>query len=224
MTLEQIMNSPTAKWPIAEKTWDFMSGGELASDFTATAINSGTAAADHGDNGVVVISGAATTDASGGNIQTKKKSIYLAKGKCVAGLARVKFSHALLAKFLFGVTVVDTSALASRPSDGCYIIKTATDAYTFKGGNSVGSSETLTSAYGAIADDTYTYIGFLISQTGDDKGELAIFQDNELLAKLDITSLPTESTGLVLTFEFMSGSSAGTQTCTIDLLGFAKER
>lgn len=224
MTLDQIINSPTAKWPFAEKTWDFMSGGELASDFTDSAVNSGSAAAAHGDNGVVVITGAATTDASGASIQTKKTSIYLAQGKCVAGLARVKFSHALLAKFLFGVTAVDTTVLASRPSDGCYLIKTAVDAYTFKAGNSVGSSESLSSAYGLLADDTYTYLGFLISQTGADSGELSIFQDGELLVKLPITSLPTESTGLVLTFAFMSGSAAGTQTCTIDLLGFAKER
>lgn len=224
MTIEQLINNPSAKQPYASQQWDFISGGELASDWTATAINSGTGAADHGDNGVVVLSGAPTTDASGAGIQTKKKSVYFSKGKTVALLFRVKFSHAILAKFLMGVAVVDTSLLASRPSDGAYLIKTATDAYAFKAGISAGSSESLSAAGGAIADDTYTYLGLIISQTGDDKGEASFYQDGACLGTVSVSTMPTETTGLAVSAEFMSGSSTGTQTCTIDLIGLAMER
>lgn len=191
-----------------------------ATALTITAINSGTGAAGTLKNGNIRFSGAATTDNSGANVQLvlAKWTPSLAEGSYGVIEGGVILND-VIAEMAFGLAVVDTSIIASAPSDGFYIQKaaTATGAYSLvvRGGSATLLNKTLPIPNGDLVLRRFgvevVYDDFDITKAT----VTAYYNGNQVWSQV-VTGLPSSAPTLVPTCELHSGSAVGTQTADLD--------
>jgi hypothetical protein len=191
-----------------------------ATALTITAINSGTGAAGTLKNGNIRFSGAATTDNSGANAQ-------LVLAKWVPSLAEGTYGaieggiilNDVIAEMAFGFAVVDTSIIASAPTDGFYIQKAATATGTYslvvRGGSATLLSKVLPIPLGDLVLRRFgvevIYDDFDITKATVN----AYYNGNQVWSQV-VTGLPSSAPTLVPTCELHSGSAVGTQTADLD--------
>ena len=184
---------------------------------TVTAIASGTGAAGTLKNGNLRISGAATTDNSGASVQLTLDKWTPAVGSYGA-LEGAIILNSNLMEILFGLCVVDTSLIASAPTDGFYIQKDAGAAGAY---NLIvrANSATVYSKSLPIAADTNAHrLGIEVTYDDFDitKATVNVYYDGDQIWSYAVSSLNSTAPTLVPSCEIISGSAVGTQTADLD--------
>jgi hypothetical protein len=186
---------------------------------TNTAIGAGSASMGSLKNGNLRFTGAATTDDTGANVQmvTDRWTPSLAAGSYGALEAGFILNSNIM-KFAIGLAVVDTSIVASAPTDGFYILKAAGAAaiptLTVRG----GSATLLSKALPITADTNLHRYGVEVIYDDFDITKATVnayYDGNQIWSQL-VTGLPSTAPTLVPTCEITSGSAAGTQTADLD--------
>jgi len=203
---------------LRERTWRFFTDEELT-EFVATAVNSGTSAiADDIVGGGLVLSGAATTDDSGANVQLDAFPVKLAAGKSARFLTTLKLSDATQSDLMVGFGTVDTSIIAGsndfvgfKKTDG----SKALQAYYVRDG---GTAETL--ACGDMADDTEVTLAFESTMDSAGGGFTAFYVDGVCIGKITHTTTHLGENNNAPAIAFQSGDATGTKTCTVKTLWF----
>ena len=133
--------------------------------------------------------------------------------------ARFKVDDATNAAAMIGITVADTSPIASLPSDGIWFYKAA-GGTTLVGSmtkSSTSTSQTLTTAIDTnfhVAALTYNSLG----------GKWSVWYDNNLVGESTVlTNAPATSTGLALQIAVQNGTAAA-RTLTVDYVNVMKAR
>ncbi len=195
----------------------------LSTDSTAltiTAIASGTGAAGTLKNGNLRFSGAATTDNSGASAQLTlaKWTPSLASGSYGAIEGGVILND-VIAEMAFGLAVVDTSIIASAPTDGFYIQKaaTATGVYSLvvRGGSATLLNKTLPIPLGDLVLRRFG-VEVIYDDFDITKATVNAYYNGSQVWSQVVTGLPSTAPTLVPTCELHSGSAVGTQTADLD--------
>lgn len=172
------------------------------------------------ENGVLVITSDATTDANGGSIQTDNTQFLVKTGKKLWFEARIKVSDAdqgpmfvgLADNFATnpeGVVVNGISRVGFELLDGAATINTVQD-------NDTTATRVITSI--SAADDTYIRLGFRT-----DGGHIRYYINRALVGSVAIASANAAIT-LGPAFMHLSGNATGTHTASIDYIMCAQER
>ena len=217
------MRSFYAGIPVVQFGYEFGDDTEVT-DFTGTAVTSGTFAVQSAKGGVARLSGAATTDASGYEIQHEKCPVLFAKNDYLTAVFQAKHSNVNLG-WVLGIAASDTSLIASVPSDGVYLQKT-------KGTEVVslvvrsGSAGILTKSLGALGS-TGNYqtwaIEVAVSVSDATQGVVSVFLNGSLVLKTDTITIPN-GVQLGLSAAAQSGSAASTQYLDIDCMAYRFKR
>lgn len=197
--------------------WTITTAGSGAAGITSTPLNGGT----------IRISGQATTDATGSQIQgvachavtASKRMVY----KCRARLN----TDASESNMFAGLAVIDTSLAASLPTDGFWFNKP-------DGGTTIncssrcasGTATTVTPAAAAFTMDTswHTY-GIGVFVNGDaTSGTVEFAIDGVNVARQTLTLLPLTTIIMAPSFAFLSGNATSTHTCDVDYVGHYQDR
>lgn len=212
---------------IIEGFWEFMNnpvGSGL--DFTGTAIAAGTFAISATlAGGRAVLSGAATTDDSGYQIQQTAFPTRLRAKGIVTNSILIKPSAAA-APWFFGSAVSDISLIASAPSSCIGLNKDKTTSVV----NLLirtGGTQVLNQSLGAIAnaaDEEAVWTLRTELENNPAEGRVIVAKNAIEVYRSDLlTNLPI-TVALGLSFAFQSGSATGTQTCEVDWTGFRSAR
>lgn len=197
--------------------WTFVTDEELT-EFIATAVNTGTSAiSDAVAGGGLLLSGAATTDDSGQNIQLDATPIKLAANESVRMMGRVTLSDATESDLWFGLAVVDTSIIAGisdfvgfRKVDGsaaleCVYIRDS------------GTAETLAAV--TVAANTELTLAFESYVDDSGGGRTAFFVNGKSIGEIVHTTNHLGENFNTPSIAFQSGTATGTITCTVHELG-----
>lgn len=214
------------------KYYDFTTDEEL-NDFIVTAVSSGTAAVTDtnsnlpttigGSNGVLLLSGAETTDDSGSNLSGDSEWIRIAAGKTYFFQTRIALSDATESDLLAGVAVQDTSLIASVPTDGIYFLK-SDGATTLKIQMRAASATVVDTAISTVTSNTYTDLAWkFVVDSGGTYATLFTYQDGTSLSSTRVSVLPT-SEAMTLALAFQSGTATGTISCGVDNIGAWQQR
>lgn len=212
-----------------------------SSRWVGTALSSGTFAQSTDEAfGVAVLSGAATTDNSGAQIQGDMEYATLVAGKRLQYFCRAKLSDATNTHFFNGLALTDTTlcdgadgvaGMTATDAVGFYKADdAATVAFLVKRDSAVLSNLTLAT----LADDTYYWFAFevVMDSTTAGLGTLQAWVFNGTNGTLIATSGPIQSATLpysaeevhTLSVGLVSGNATGTKTATIDAIGMLQER
>lgn len=206
----------SANLPVVGGT-DFTASSD-ATPLTITAINSGSGAIGSAKNGNLRLTGAATTDNSGANVQATLAKFVPAAGANARFEAYVQLSTTAV-EFLTGLVVVDTSIMASAPADGIYLYKAegATGAWSILVRS--GSSTIATIPLTVAATTNLQKVGIELKYDDFTLQTVSItaWVDGAQVAQQTVTGLSSTAPTLVPSAEMMSGSATGTQTFDIDL-------
>lgn len=224
---------------------DFKDGYALTSDlpisgsspWVGTAIASGTFSQPDGVFGVATLSGAASTDNSGVQLQTDREFVALRQGKTCELVAAFRLSDAVESELLFGVAVRDTSLLDGTGSlaaglthsDGVGIYKPdgESNIYGYIRRDNVQAN---TGALASIANDTWVTLAIRIEMdvSTAGKGYVTFFKDGSVLgggANLSSTTMPYDAEeDMAVSVAFLSGNNSGTKTCSVRSIIVAQER
>lgn len=197
---------------------------EDANQFVSTTAASGTfSVLDTLQHGFGRISGAATTDNSGSELQYDAANVALATSKHTRFTARLKVSDATQSDLVVGLAVLDTSLFASAPSSAIWFRKDDDDAYldaVIRSGSSEVASST--GVY-TLADDTTVTLSIDVAMTStSNKGTVTFYVNGTSVATITNSSLP--SSIMAGTVAFISGNASGTKTCDIDYIGVDQDR
>jgi len=202
--------------------FDFTTDEDLNA-FVVTAVSSGTAAVTDnnsgpaGSNGVLLLSGAATTDDSGSNITGDSEWIRITSSKTVWFQTRVLLSDATESDLLAGIAITDTSLIASAPSDGIYFLK-SDGAATYQIIVRVGSATNTVATFPALTAATWYDLAFRLAVDSGGVGTLTAWQDGTTMTQSRVASLPT-SEALTAALAFQSGTATGTIYAGVDNIG-----
>jgi hypothetical protein len=207
---------------------DFLSAWSAAA-FTASLAATGTAAViDTEVGGALRLSGAATTDDSGVNHQATNAGFGLILGKEILYLTRVRFGESTSVDmptqcdFAAGLSVLDTTILASAPTAGIYFRKDDGDALldvVIRGASAeVG---VVTGVYSVVKDVWYELaIRISPDPSTSGKGSVTFYVDGTQVASLSASSLPMASASMLAPFvSFLSGNALGTKYVDVDFYG-----
>jgi hypothetical protein len=200
------------------REWGFLSDEELT-EFIATAVNTGTAAVSDAEvGGGLVLSGAATTDDSGINLQLDSSPVKLEAGDIVRMMAEFKLSNATESDIWVGISPIDTSVIAGvsdfvgfYKEDGSTTLKAI---YQRDG----GTAETITIK--TLAADTYYTVSLESTLDSAGNGRTTFYVDGVCYGKIDHTTSHLGENFNTLTVAFQSGTATGTITSTVRRLGF----
>lgn len=196
--------------------------------FVFTSVSSGTFSAASGAQAVggwVRLSGAATTDDSGGSIQTVAGHT-ITPGKPLSIKTRAILSDATESDFLFGWAQTDTSVIAGV-TDGVYFLKSdggTTISCVYK----VGSvAVTTTLAAGTLAPGTFTMdtsahhygISIISKVSGNTDCAIEWTIDGVVVHRVTGVTLPAATVILAGTVGFQSGTASGTIYTDLDYFG-----
>lgn len=215
---------PSAGPATCERFNDFVSDEE-ATEFVVTAINGGSASVvDTERGGALVLTGAATTDDSGAEAQDDVAWISLAAGKRLMIRGLVKPSDADQQDFYMGVATLDTSIIASEPTNAIYFKKldeTAVLSLVVRAG---GSQTGVVVTSGVLEDGVFARLDIDVqpSPTSAALGDVLAYKDGSLIGALRNVVLPTGLMGRCAAFQ--SGNATGTHTSTIDYVGARFDR
>lgn len=213
--------SNPAKW--YGKRSDFQNDEELT-EMTVTAVNSGSASvidtAATGNYGVCVVTGAATTDDSGANIQDDAFTFSFAANRTTLFSAKFQAADITQCDIAAGLIVSDTSIVAGTTT-GIFFRKDDGDANLdfFAETNDVTVVEA--AAIKALSNATdYTVTFVFIGGTTAGSGTLYVYVNEVLLVEgVTSTNWPSSATyALARSFAFQSGNNSGTHTCNLDFI------
>lgn len=214
--------------------WCEFDNEESPNPFTGTALSSGTIAVTTDEEyGVATLSGAATTDNSGYQLQSDMEAFAIVTGKEAGITCRVKLSDGTQDELFVGASITDTTML-----DGTGTLAggmTMTDSFGFyKPDGSTLTYGTIRRdsvqlATGGVAVDFTSYkildIKVQPSGTTAGSGKITFYVDGVMLGSLDSTTLPYSGEEiLALALAFVTGDNTGTKTCKPDYIGAFIER
>lgn len=218
------------KLPPSVTLFEDFSNDLVSSIWTGTALSSGTAAVlDTVPDGVIRLSGAATTDNSGYQIQRSNENIAFEAGRRYTFLARVRFGNtgstgdtALQGDLVCGMCVTDTtihdgSALAF--TDGVFFYK-ADGAATITGYSRRDSANTTVGSY-TVADGVWYDLAIVVTTSKSSAAVATIdfLVNGENIGTATTTTLAYEAEEYhTETVAFVSGDNSGTRYVDVDAI------
>jgi len=205
--------------------------------FTGTALNSGTGAVTVDQKfGVYRMSGAATTDNSGYQIQGDMETFSLTAGKRTLFETKLRYSDATESEVLAGLCITDTTLIDAGGtfatadltfSDGIGFYKpdgqTTYYCFIIRDSVMVASSGPFTGP--AASTDVRLGIEVRMDPNTAGKGKALFYMDGQLVCGLDSTTMPYESEEILTpSVAFNTGDNLGTKTCDVDYVRAAQER
>lgn len=199
------------------------------SPWIGTALSSGTTAfSTDVVGGVCVLSGAATTDNSGSQIQTDVEAFALQAGKDLVFASRFKVSNAIESHLFAGIGITDTTfldgadgtaCLANTASLGLFSPDDAATLYVIAGNTTIVGQ----SAVHTLVDDTYLVGEFHVRMDPSvaGAGAVTVFINGNYITTVNMTNLST--TEMAVTLAQVSGTASGTVSATFDYVGVACE-
>jgi hypothetical protein len=185
-----------------------------AGDWTVTAVGSGTSAISNADNGVLVLTNAASDDDSR-FLQWTKETFKFIAGKKLWFKARIQISDATQSDFVLGLQITDTTPLAV--SDGVYFRKDDGDAnldfVVIK-----DSTATTVTAISTITAATWTELAFYY----DGRSTIRVYKDDNFIGSSVTTNL-VDDEELTISFGVQNGEAVA-KNMSIDYILVAKER
>jgi len=210
---------------------DFCRAGTFATGdtFTGTAISSGTLASAAALGGVATLSGAATTDDSGYQIQSAA-CFAVTANKPILFKTRVSLSDATESDLWAGLMPIDTSIIASEPTD-LIAFKKADGGTTISACVRVASGTTTAQAisstlFTAVAD-TYNILGIAVypgPAGAADTTSRVDFSINGVVVHRFTGALPAASVVLAASLAFQSGTATGTISAKCDYIEAIQKR
>lgn len=196
----------------------FLTDEELT-EFTATAVSLGTAAiSDTVPGGALAVSGAATTDDSGSNIQLDAAPVLLTSGQNARLLIELQINDVVESDLMVGFGVVDTSVIAGisdfvgfRKVDG----SAALQGYFIR---DTGTAQTV--ALGTLVNDTKVILALETSVGPSGAGRTVFYVNGSAAGYLDHTVNHLSENQSTPTIAFQSGNNVGTKTLLVHKLGF----
>jgi hypothetical protein len=196
--------------------------------FDWNAVNSGTFATDAGNGGLAKISGAATTNASGGQIQAEGIHVVTAN-KLITYKTRAQLNESTSANvatasaLYLGLFPVNTGIIASFPDDGIYFEKdagTVLKANVKVGGTVVGTT-TLTVAADKLV---HSYGIAIFPRSLGGTASVVFIIDGVVVASYDNLTLPASTVYLSPSVAFQTGDNTGTKWIDVDYVGSFQQR
>jgi hypothetical protein len=203
------------------------------SPYNAQASNTGTftQASPSDAFGVAVLSGAATTNKSGVQIQRDHAGFVFASGGIYETACRIKLSDASNSDFFFGLynQYGASGPILNGAQSATFLSNLDTTHYTdgvgiyklfgatgFYGLHQKTSTTTAITPVFGVATTAYTILGIqvLMGQGANGAALVNFFQDGTLLSTLTVSS-PTTS-NLAPLVGFLSATASGTITCAVD--------
>lgn len=212
-------------------TDESLSTTAASSGLLATVINTGTVAMlDSVHGGVARVSGAASTDNSGANIQGDTEFVALRSNTETKFLARIRFGNSgstgdtvTQSDFYAGLILQDTD-ITGGVSDGIYF-KKADGAATIECVLERDSVEVTSGAIKTLAESTWYELSICVEMAAGGAGTVKFFIDGNLVSTQTSLTLPYDSEEyLTPSMEFMSGDTSGTRYVDVDYIGVAGER
>lgn len=208
---------------------DFIRQDDIADGgaFDWTAVGTGTIATQAANGGWGRISGAATTDDSGGQVQGLAAHVCTS-GKVITFKTRAQLNeststNATIESDLYaGLFPVDTSIVASLPADGIYFVK-ADGATAITCVVRVGGTNVYSQAIVPVIDELVHTYGIAIFPNGSNS-IVEFSMDGVSVARATGVSLPASTVILTPTIAFQSGDGTGTKFVDVDYLGSYQAR
>lgn len=203
-----------------------------SSNYVGTALSSGTTSfATDAIGGWCVLSGAATTDNSGSQIQQDVETFGLQLGKDIAFSTRFKVSNAVDSHFFVGLGITDTTfvdgsdgsaALANTASLGFWSPDDSAALYITAGNGAstiVGNSQVTT-----LVDDTFIVCDFVARASATVSGAVAIsvWINGNSVGTFNYVGVSTHT--MCITAALVSGTASGTVSASIDYIACTCER
>lgn len=207
---------------------------DASSPWIGTALNTGTMLQTGANTGnCMVLSGAATTDNSGVQIQTGTSGFSMpgTVGFQVGGITRFKLSDGTQDEALIALATVDTTLL-----DGTGTLAGMTHTYSFgiykPDGTThpylyVNNNSTLVNSVdlGAVDFTSYHVLAFRYVATTTTSGSIEAWIDSTQVASATCSSpILVASADLRPSLAFNTGDASGTKTMTNDFIGFYQSR
>lgn len=200
---------PAGFWqakPTEDVYFSFTSDNDGAA-FTGTAISSGTLATT---NGALVLSGAATTDNSGYQVQLEGFPIQLAARRWYSIATEVDLNAT--GEFHVGAAVSDTSLEASAPTDGILISRNETTLTTLDVLVRTNSTDSLNTTITNVVEDGV--FGWQWQQRTSTTGDLTVYKNGRIIGQWTGLTSPRTSVWMTPSLVFQSTSATGTQTAS----------
>lgn len=215
---------------------DFHTDEELT-EFVVSALTSGSASVidTTGSSvyGIARLTGAATTDNSGANIQYDAETIALVPGKRTLFTAKVRVNEATSTNVaaqcdLFaGLALTDAAWYTGEPTDGVYFRSldgaATIDCVVVRDDVEVG----LSLAVATLVSATWYTLEIVIDMeaTPVGAGTAYFYIDGALVATHYTTTMPQASEeSLTASVEFVTGDNTGTKWCDVDYVGAWTQR
>jgi len=208
-----------------------------SSRWIGTALSSGTFAQSTDEKfGVAVLSGAATTDNSGAQIQADMETFSFVTSKQTDFIVRLKLSDATQDEFFAGLAITDPTlldgtgtlagGLTHTDSIGFYKPDGGTDVYLVVRRDSVNVASF---SVGAVAADTYAVFAFRVEMSSTaGTGVVRAAKDGNWVTTSGgaySTTIPYDSEEVLTpSIAFNTGDNSGTKTMTVDYVGARQER
>lgn len=186
--------------------------------FTITAVSSGTA--DVGDDeagGVLILSGAATTDNSGASVQGNAAKITLSSTERIRFMTKVRLSDVVESDFFAGFYETDTDPVGGL-ANGIYFTKADGSARIKLVHEKATVATELDTAVDFVAN-TYVTLSFEAWVEGG-VGIVNCYIDGKYIGQLTVAD-PLASTVIMReSVFFQTGDALGTKTCRVKGLGW----
>lgn len=211
-----------------------------ASPWIGTALSSGTGVLTTDEQyGVLRLSGNATSDNSGYQVQRDMETAALLTGKKTRFMCRVKLSDATNSHFFAGLSITDTTvldgadAVAGLTASDCVGLFKADDAATLALVVKRDSVVVASTSFATLEDATYYWLAFEVNMSNTaGTGTVRAWVYNGttgglLFSSGGVTSSTMPYSGeeiLTETLALVSGNATGTKTADIDCIGTMIER
>lgn len=157
--------------------------------------------------GALSITAANATDNTVSSLQLVAETFQIAAGKKAWFKCRLKQATAVEGDFLVGLHVLDTSPIASLPSDGLFFRKDDDDALIDISCRIDAAEATVSTGLATLVDDTYVVLGWYF----DGVGTVYAYVDGVLKATLSLTAAnltAIDDEPLTLGISFQNGTTA----------------
>ena len=214
---------PTKFHTYMEDFDQFLLTDGTTAQWTVTAASTGTAALTAVNGGALLLT-AANTDEDLIQVQRTTATWLPAAGKKTFFKARLKLSAAALTDLFIGLSVVDTSLIATSAigtTECMGFFKAATDTtLTFYNRLDGSTGSTSASSIGTVADDTYFTVSFYF----DGASTVYYAFDDVIKGSVSGSSTYLPNTVMTPSIAIAQEGTAGAGTCTVDYFFAAQER
>lgn len=224
-------NFPTGNPPACIVSRDFMTDEDLT-EFVATAIASGTnAVIDTEPCGVARLSGVATTDDSGCELQYDAGGVALSLSQTIKFSTRVRFGESTSTDmptqcdFYTGICTLDTSIIASAPTNGIYFRKDDGDDYIDLVIRTAAADVIVATAAATAVKDTWMRLEIqIVMNATSGSGTVTFYKDGTTIGSFNTTSLPASTSIMSMFSAFQTGNNLGTKYVDIDWIAVEQTR